>query len=124
MRSLRADPEFWISSLLVKSDGISRAPGPGQEAGAPAAQLVDAAGGPEVEPDGVSRWLWARFDAGSDAVVTGLVAGSLQLGVGWIVHAVCLVLAAGAAVIMCLLKTRLVIPNGLIPSLLVISDGI
>jgi hypothetical protein len=113
-----------IPSLLVKSDGISRVPGQRDELRTSAASRVARAGRPDVEQDGVSGWLSARFDAGSDAVIAGLVAVWLQLGVGWIVHTVCLVSVAGAAAIMCLVKTRLSQPNRRIPSLLVIGTGV
>jgi hypothetical protein len=95
-----------------------------QEVGAQAALLVRATDRSDVAQDGVSGWLSARFDAGSDAVVAGPVALWVQLGAGWIVHAVCLVLVAGAAVIMFLVKTRFCGPNRRIPSPLVISAGI
>jgi hypothetical protein len=114
---------FCIPSLLVNSDGISRGPRQRRHADAPAAQPLGAAGRRGVAQDVESQWLWARFDAGADAVVAGLVAVWLQLGVSWMVHATGLALAAGAVVIIRPMQARLVEPNPDIPSLLVISDG-
>lgn len=113
-----------IPSLLVTSDEISSAPVLRQELAAPAADAAGAASGTEIEQDGVSQWLWARFDAVSDAVVAGVVAVWLQLGAGWIVHAASLVSVAGAAAMIRLVNARRLLATPRIPSLLVISNGI
>ena len=56
-------------------------------------------------------------------MIAGLVAVWLQLGLSWVVHALCLVVLASAAAMICLMKARLAKQHRWIPSLLVISDG-